>query len=96
MMVLGSIAGPHHHALAQRATIVDVVLVGGRVLDPETNLDAVRTVGIKGGKIVSVTTAVPTAHDTVDVRDSSSRPASSISTRTVRIRPTTSTSRATV
>jgi N-acyl-D-aspartate/D-glutamate deacylase len=47
---------------------VDVVLVGGRVLDPETNLDAVRAVGIKGGRIVSVTTGVPAARDTVDVR----------------------------
>jgi N-acyl-D-aspartate/D-glutamate deacylase len=47
---------------------LDVVLVGGRVLDPETNLDAVRAVGIKGGRIASVTTGVPAAHDTVDVR----------------------------
>src|SRR5258705_10381793 len=47
---------------------LDVVLVGGRVLDPETNLDAVRAVGIKGGRIVSVTTSVPAARDTVDVR----------------------------
>jgi dihydroorotase len=47
---------------------LDVVFVGGRVLDPETNLDAVRTVGIKGERIVSVTTGVPAARDTVDVR----------------------------
>jgi len=47
---------------------LDLVLVGGRVLDPETNLDAVRTVGIKGGRIASVTTSVPAARDTVDVR----------------------------
>ncbi|HMI45600.1 MAG TPA: hypothetical protein VK491_05485, partial [Gemmatimonadaceae bacterium] len=47
---------------------VDVVLVGGRVMDPETNLDAVRAVGIKGGRIVSVTSGVPAARDTVDVR----------------------------
>ncbi|HMG00308.1 MAG TPA: hypothetical protein VK560_03605, partial [Gemmatimonadaceae bacterium] len=47
---------------------LDVVLVGGRVLDPETNLDAVRAVGIKGGRIVSVTSGVPAARDTVDVR----------------------------
>jgi len=47
---------------------LDVVLVGGRVLDPETNLDAVRAVGIKGGRIASVTTGVPAARDTIDVR----------------------------
>ena len=59
---------PQHGASAQRSSPLDVVFVGGRVLDPETNLDAVRAVGIKGGRIVSVTTAVPTARDTVDVK----------------------------
>jgi N-acyl-D-aspartate/D-glutamate deacylase len=57
-----------HNADAQRAAPLDVVLVGGRVLDPETNLDAVRAVGIRGGRIVSVTAAVPSARDTVDVK----------------------------
>ena len=55
---------------AQRAAPLDVVLVGGRVLDPETGLDAVRNVGIRGGRIVAVTAArtIPAARDTVDVR----------------------------
>lgn len=34
----------------------DVVLEGGRVIDPETHLDAVRNVGIRDGKIVSIST----------------------------------------
>ena len=59
---------PSHSASAQRSATLDVVLVGGRVLDPETNLDAVRAVGIKDGRIVSVTTATPRARDTVDVK----------------------------
>jgi len=54
--------------VARRPAPLDVVLVGGRVLDPETNLDAVRAVGIKGGRIASVTIGVPVARDTVDVR----------------------------
>ena len=33
----------------------DIVLSNGRVIDPETGLDAVRNVGIKGGKIAAVT-----------------------------------------
>ncbi|MGA8200945.1 MAG: hypothetical protein WB814_12815, partial [Candidatus Sulfotelmatobacter sp.] len=33
----------------------DLVLEGGRVMDPETGLDAVRNVGIRGGKIVRIT-----------------------------------------
>ena len=32
----------------------DVVLEGGRVMDPETSLDAVRNVGIQGGKIARI------------------------------------------
>ena len=32
-------------------TVLDVVILHGRVMDPETNLDAVRNVGISGGRI---------------------------------------------
>jgi len=35
----------------------DLVLEGGRVLDPETSLDAVRNVGIRDGKIASISAA---------------------------------------
>src|SRR5258708_28755060 len=34
----------------------DLVLDGGRVVDPETGLDAVRNVGIREGKIVRIST----------------------------------------
>jgi len=37
-----------------RAQQYDVVLEGGRVMDPETGLDAVRNVGIRDGKIVRI------------------------------------------
>jgi N-acyl-D-aspartate/D-glutamate deacylase len=45
--------------LALSATVVsaqqyDLVLDGGRVMDPETGLDAVRNVGIRDGKIVRI------------------------------------------
>ena len=39
-------------AVAQK---YDLVIEGGRVMDPETGLDAVRNVGIRGGKIVRIT-----------------------------------------
>src|SRR5437867_8105051 len=68
LLALGVLALSRHDALAQSSAPLDVVLVSGRVLDPETKLDALRAVGIKGGRIVSVTTAVPAARDTVDVR----------------------------
>ena len=34
----------------------DIALTGGRVMDPETNLDAVRNVGIRDGRIIGITT----------------------------------------
>ena len=63
-----TIAALPNAAAQRRSAPLDVVLVNGRVLDPETNLDAVRTVGITGGRIVSVTANVPAARDTVDVK----------------------------
>ena len=45
--------------MASLTTIVsaqqyDLVLEGGRAMDPETGLDAVRNVGVRGGKITRV------------------------------------------
>src|SRR5881409_3660883 len=59
-------------ALAARGTGAqgeqyDLVLAGGRVLDPETALDATRNVGIQGGRIAAVTTELPAARATLDV-----------------------------
>ena len=68
LWTLGILASLSPNALAQRTAPLDLVLVGGRVLDPETNLDAVRAVGIKGGRISSVTSGIPPARDTVDVK----------------------------
>jgi cytosine/adenosine deaminase-related metal-dependent hydrolase len=55
---------------APPAAPLDRVIVGGRVLDPETGLDAVRHVGIRGGRVVSLTAGAraPAARDTVDAR----------------------------
>ena len=45
----------------------DIVLAGGRVMDPETGLDAVRNVGIRGDRIVEISTGVLLGDDVVDV-----------------------------
>ena len=42
-------------ALSIDAQDIEIVLAGGRVMDPETGLDAVRSVGIADGKIVAIT-----------------------------------------
>jgi N-acyl-D-aspartate/D-glutamate deacylase len=49
--LLGSTTLP---AAQQPAQQYDLVLEGGRVMDPETGLDAVRNVGVRDGKIVRV------------------------------------------
>ena len=68
VLLLGLPIAPRAHA--QRPVPLDVVIVGGRVIDPETSLDALRTVGVRSGRIVSITSgaAVPRARDTVNAR----------------------------
>jgi len=46
----------------------DIAIIGGRVIDPETGLDAVRNVGISGGKIVAVSEAAMAANKTINAR----------------------------
>lgn len=44
----------------------DVVIRNGRVMDPESGLDAMRTVGIRGGKIAAVSNERLDGTDTID------------------------------
>jgi len=53
-------------ALPAAAEEYDLVILGGRVMDPESNLDAVRNVGIKGGKIAKVTKRKISGKQTID------------------------------
>ncbi len=46
----------------------DIVLANGRVMDPESNLDAVRHVGIRGGRIAAVSAAPLEGRTVVDVK----------------------------
>jgi N-acyl-D-aspartate/D-glutamate deacylase len=46
----------------------DVVIVNGRVIDPESRLDAVRNVGISAGTIKAVTTAKLSGRTVVDAK----------------------------
>lgn len=49
------------------AQTYDVVLTNGRVMDPESGLDAVRNVGIRGRRIAAISSAPLRGHTTVDV-----------------------------
>ena len=46
----------------------DVVINNGRVMDPETNFDGVRNVGIKDGKIVVITEDAITGKETINAK----------------------------
>ena len=48
--------------------VYDRVILGGRVLDPASNLDAVRNIGLRGGRIAVITTRSIAGRDTVDAR----------------------------
>ena len=50
------------------AQTYDVVIRGGRVLDPETGLDAVRDVGITGSKIAAISADSLTGTRSIDAR----------------------------
>ena len=48
--------------------LYDLVIANGRVMDPESGLDAVRNVGIRGGKIRAVSAEVLEGKQTVDAK----------------------------
>ena len=54
---------------AQTATeTFDLVIANGRVMDPESGLDAVRNVGITAGKIRAISEAALTGKETIDAK----------------------------
>ena len=55
-------------AIGAQAAPYDLVLRGGRVLDPESGLDAVRSIGIRGGRIAAITTGALTGRRVIDAR----------------------------
>ena len=50
------------------AQTYDVVLANGRVIDPETNLDAIRNVGVNSGRIAAISASPLTGRTTVDAK----------------------------
>ncbi len=49
-------------------TVYDRVILGGRVMDPASKLDAVRNIGLTGGRIAVITTQAVRGRDTIDAR----------------------------
>ena len=49
--------------------IYDIAILNGRVMDPESGLDAVRNVGIRAGKIAAISANAISAASTIDAKD---------------------------
>jgi len=48
--------------------VYDRVIVGGRVMDPASNLDAIRNIGLVGGRIAVISGGAIRGRDTIDAR----------------------------
>src|SRR4051812_117483 len=56
-----------HWAGSEAPAPLDIVIAGGRVIDPESGLDGIRSVGIANGRIMSIESGRPPAgRDTID------------------------------
>ena len=51
-----------------RDAVYDRVILGGHVMDPASQLDAVRNIGLQGGRIAVITTDAIRGLDTIDAR----------------------------
>lgn len=54
-------------AVAQSKVVYDIVLSGGRVIDPETKLDAIRNIGISNHRITAISTTALKGKENIDV-----------------------------
>lgn len=63
LLLLSSLCG-----CASEESPYDLVISGGRVIDPETGLDAIRNVGIRGDTIIRVSSEPLRGQDTLDAR----------------------------
>jgi N-acyl-D-aspartate/D-glutamate deacylase len=66
--LLALLAIPASVVKGQNAGEFDIVLANGRVMDPESNLDAVRHIGIRGGKIAAISTRPLRGRTVIDVK----------------------------
>ena len=81
LLAFSTASVPAQQSAAQQ---YDLVLEGGRVMDPETALDAVRSVGIRDGKIVRVSAEALSGRRVVHAIGLVVAPGSSICTSTAR------------
>ena len=69
MTLLPAVAGMFARSGASNAAgTYDLVIANGRVMDPESGLDAVRNVGIRGGKIAAISSDPLAGKQTIEAR----------------------------
>ncbi len=67
-LILIGLHWARHVQGAPDSSPLDVVLSGGRVMDPESGLDAIRNVGIRDGKIVEISENMLQGREVVDAK----------------------------
>lgn len=69
MVLLGALVGMSARSGASNAAeTYDLVIANGRVMDPESGLDAVRNVGIRNGKIATISSSQLQGKQTIDAK----------------------------
>lgn len=68
LLVLTAFSGTFPNSVHADANTYDVVILNGRVMDPESGLDAVRNLGIRDGKITEITKDTLVGKKTIDAR----------------------------
>ena len=69
-VLFGAAAGLFERSgMSDAAETYDLVIANGRVMDPESSLDAVRNVGIRGGKIAAISEGPLAGKQTIQARD---------------------------
>ncbi len=82
LLVAGLVAAAACSCRQARSPSYDLVVANGRVMDPESGLDAVRHIGIRGGTIEAVSATPLAGSRVIDAAHSSSRLDSSTCTST--------------
>ncbi len=67
-LLLAGLAAAAPAAVGSRAASYDLVIDGGRVIDPESGLDAVRSVGIRDGRVAAVSDTPLSGRRHIDAR----------------------------
>src|SRR5262245_53079957 len=62
------VAGCRRGATPVAVEDFDLVILNGRVIDPESKLDSARNVGVNAGKIITVTSKALTGRTTIDAK----------------------------